>query len=199
MGHGVSCPECGKGCTMADHAPERTWRHLDTMQFETLIRARVPRSRCPEHGVKTVGVSWAEPGSRFTLLVERFALAVMVAARSLTQACDLLGLDWDVVRRIMVRAVQRGLKRREPGGLVHAGIDEKSFRSGQSCDLGMHLTQVERATMTEVRFQGKWGEVGAFEARHGQSCACTGFFLPKSYLRAPLDTSDLRPPDGVMH
>ena len=132
MGHGVSCPECGKGCTMADHAPERTWRHLDTMQFETLIRARVPRSRCPEHGVKTVGVSWAEPGSRFTLLVERFALDVMVAACSLTQACDLLGLDWDVVQRIMVRAVQRGLKRRELEGLVHAGIDEKSFRSGQS-------------------------------------------------------------------
>ena len=57
MEHGVSCPECGGVCPMADHAPERTWRHLDTMQFETLIRARVPRSRCPEHGVKTIRVS----------------------------------------------------------------------------------------------------------------------------------------------
>ena len=24
---------------MADHAPERSWRHLDTMQFETVLRA----------------------------------------------------------------------------------------------------------------------------------------------------------------
>ena len=57
---------------------------------------------------------------------------MILAARSLTQACDLLGLDWDAVQRIMERAVQRGLKRRELDGLAHAGIDEKSFRSGQS-------------------------------------------------------------------
>ena len=48
------------------------------------------------------------------------------------QAADLLGLDWDAVQRIMDRAVQRGLKRRELDGLAHVGIDEKSFRSGQS-------------------------------------------------------------------
>jgi len=148
MGHGVPCAECGKRCTMADHAPERTWRHLDTMQFETLIRARVPRSRCPEHGVKTIGVSWAEPGSRFTLLFERFALDVILAARSLTQACDLLGLDWDAVQRIMDRAVQRGLKRRELEGLAHAGIDEKSFRSGQSY-ISL-LTDLDQSRVLEV-------------------------------------------------
>ena len=128
----VPCPECGKLCTIADHAPERTWRHLDTMQFETLLRARVPRSRCPQDGVKTISVPWAEAGSRFTLLFERFALDVILAARSLTQARELLGLDWDAVQRIMDRAVTRGLKRRELEGLVHVGIDEKSFRSGQS-------------------------------------------------------------------
>ncbi len=27
---------------------ERTWRHLDTMQLETVLRARVPRVRHPE-------------------------------------------------------------------------------------------------------------------------------------------------------
>jgi len=131
-GHEVSCPECGKCCAIADHAPERTWRHLDTMQFETRIRARTPRSRCPEHGVKTVAVAWAEAGSRFTLLFERFAIDVLLACRSLSQAGDLLRLDWDAVQRIMDRAVQRGLQRRELEGLAHVGIDEKSFRSGQS-------------------------------------------------------------------
>jgi transposase len=35
VGGTVTCPECGVGCTIADHAPERSWRHLDTMQFET--------------------------------------------------------------------------------------------------------------------------------------------------------------------
>jgi transposase len=148
QGHEVSCPKCGRECTIADHAPERTWRHLDTMQFETLIRARVPRSRCPEHGVKTISVSWAEPGSRFTLLFERFALAVLLACRSLTQACDLLGLDWDAVQRIMDRAVRRGLERRELEGLAHVGIDEKSFRSGQSY-ISL-LTDLDESRVLEV-------------------------------------------------
>lgn len=131
-GNAVVCPECGRQCAIADHAPERKWRHLDTMQFETLIRARVPRSRCQEHGVKTIAVPWAEPGSRFTLFFEGFALEVLLASRSLTQACELLGLDWDAAQRIMERAVRRGLKRRELDGLRHVGIDEKSFGSGQS-------------------------------------------------------------------
>jgi transposase len=147
-GHGVSCAECGRECTIADHAPERTWRHLDTMQFETLIRARVPRSNCPEHGVKTIAVPWAEPGSRFTLLFEQFAVDVLLACRSLTQACDLLGLDWDAVQRIMDRAVRRGLQRRDIEGLAHVGIDEKSFKSGQSY-ISL-LTDLDRSRVLEV-------------------------------------------------
>ena len=31
------CPECGKKAPIYDQAPERQWRHLDTMQFETLL------------------------------------------------------------------------------------------------------------------------------------------------------------------
>ena len=53
------CPECQVTCPQADLAPERTWRHLDLMQFETILRARVPRSDCPSCGVKTTTVPWA--------------------------------------------------------------------------------------------------------------------------------------------
>jgi hypothetical protein len=42
--------------------------------------------------VKTVRVPWAEPGSRFTLPFEAFAVAVIAACRSLSQASELLGL-----------------------------------------------------------------------------------------------------------
>ena len=31
QGHGVPCADCGRKCTMADHAPERTWRHLENI------------------------------------------------------------------------------------------------------------------------------------------------------------------------
>mgnify|MGYP002136460919 CR=1 FL=1 len=38
----VTCPDCGKPCALADHASERRWRHLDTMQFATELVARLP-------------------------------------------------------------------------------------------------------------------------------------------------------------
>jgi transposase len=127
----VVCPTCGQECPRHDHAPERTWRHLDVMQFTTLIRARLPRCACPEHGVVTVQPPWAEPGARFTLLFEAFAVEVIAACRSLTQAADLLELDWDSVLRIMARAVTRGLARRSTAAVRQIGLDEKSFKRGQ--------------------------------------------------------------------
>ena len=33
------CPECGSELTCYDHTPERRWRHLDTMQFKTILHA----------------------------------------------------------------------------------------------------------------------------------------------------------------
>ncbi len=131
-GQKVICPDCQKVCSMKDRMEERTWRHLDTMQFETRIRCRVPRSNCPEHGVKAVKVPWAEPGSRFTKLFERFAIEVLKGSQSVSHATDLLGISWDQAHRIMERAVERGLERRDGEKLKYVGMDEKSFGCGQS-------------------------------------------------------------------
>ena len=54
--------------------------------------------------------------------------------------------------------------------------------SFQSAELGMHLIQVERVTMTEVCFRGTRREVGTPNACHGQSCARSGSFLRQNYL-----------------
>lgn len=100
------------------------------MQFQTIIRSRVPRSECPDHGVKTINVPWAGSNSRFTLLFEKFAIDVMIAAKSLTSAASLLGLSWDQLHYIQARAVARGLSRRELDDIKYVGIDEKSFLKG---------------------------------------------------------------------
>ena len=52
----------------------------------------------------------------------------------------------------MDRAVRRGLKHREPEGLAHLGIDEKSFRSGQS-SISL-LTDLDESRVLEVREGG---------------------------------------------
>jgi transposase len=127
----VACPQCGKLCWVYDRLPERTWRHLSVMQYLLELRCAVPRCECPEHGVKTMTVPWAEPGSRFTVHFEAFAVEVIAACRSLTQAPGLLRLHWDSVQRLIERAVERGLARRTTEGLKRVGLDEKSFLRGQ--------------------------------------------------------------------
>ena len=44
------CPDCGETAPLYDHVEERVRRHLNACQFQTLIHARLPRAKCPEHG-----------------------------------------------------------------------------------------------------------------------------------------------------
>ena len=131
-GGGLCCPDCGTACSRADLAPERQWRHLDTMQFQTVIRARIPRADCPSCGVKTVRIPWADKHSRFTLLFEAFAIEVLQACANVKCAAALLGLNWQTTHAIMERAVERGLERRSVEEVRHVGLDEKSFGQGHS-------------------------------------------------------------------
>jgi transposase len=101
------------------------------MQFETHLRARVPRSNCKSCGVKTTRVPWADKHSRFTVLFEAFAIAALKACGTISGAKELLGIGWDAAHRIMERAVERGLERRELESLEYVVMDEKSFGKGQ--------------------------------------------------------------------
>jgi transposase len=124
------CPECSKSYVIYDHRDERQWRHLDTMQFQTILHCRIPRVKCAEHGVKSIDVPWAEKNSRFTALFERLAIDVLLGCQNQTKAKGLLKLSWDEVHLIQEKAVQRGLERRSGGFLRYIGVDEKSFLKG---------------------------------------------------------------------
>ena len=125
------CPECGEPAPRYDRREQRLWRHLDTMQFKTYLVASVPRVDCPRHGVQTVKVSWSEPHSRFTLLFERLAIAVLKATAVQSKACSLLRLSAGQMHDVMERAVARGLQRRDRNEqLPHLSLDEKSFQKG---------------------------------------------------------------------
>ena len=134
-----ACPECSVEHGVYDHADERQWRHLDSCQFRTLLHARTPRVKCPEHGVRQARLPWAEPGSRFTLLFEALAIDVLLST-DVKKAATLLGLTWDEAWHIMERAVirGRGAKPQEMPPMI--GIDEKAIAKGHRymtlvCDL----------------------------------------------------------------
>lgn len=122
----IACPECGQVCGRYD-ARERRWRHLDTLQFQTILVAQVPRADCADHGVRQVPVPWAEGGSRFTALFEALVIDWLGEA-SISGVCRLVRLTWDEVDGIMKRAVARGLARRQLKPPTALGIDETSFR-----------------------------------------------------------------------
>lgn len=157
------CPECGAPCGLHDHDEERTWRHLDSCQFQTHLHARPPRVRCEQHGVRQVRLPWGEPLSRFTLLFESFAIDVLWETDVLG-AARILGLSWDEAHGIMERAVKRGLARREHKVPEYVGIDEKAIAQGQryatiACDLSdEHVIEVapERTKESVVRCFGRF-------------------------------------------
>jgi transposase len=128
-GEGI-CPECGKRCMLYDQRQERQWRHLDTMQFRTLLHCQIPRVKCPDHGVKSVEVPWAESNSRFTALFERLAIEILLGCQNQTKAKGLLHLSWDEVHHIQEKAVERGLSWRSLEEVKYIGVDEKSFLEG---------------------------------------------------------------------
>jgi len=125
-GQEFTCPECERKLGVYDHAEERSWRHLDSCQFATMLRARIPRVQCPEHGVRQASVPWAEPRSRFTLLFERFAIDVLLET-DVAGAAKILGISWDEAHHLMQRAVARGRARKPRGLARRIGIDEKAI------------------------------------------------------------------------
>lgn len=120
------------------------------MGFETQIVARTPRADCPEHGVLNMETPWAGKHGRFTLAFEAFAIKVLLACRSISSACELLGLSWDSVQTIMDRAVERGLERRSLEGITAVGMDEKSFLRGQSYASLLYDLEPGRARVIEM-------------------------------------------------
>lgn len=144
----VACPECGRACAIYDYGRRREWQHLDTMQLKTVLRARVPRANSPQHGPPTVRVPRADPMTRFTVVFEALSIEVLENARSTTQACELLKINWSTADRIMGRAVARGLELRKLEDLRHVGLDEKSFLKGHRYITA--LNDLDRGRVLEV-------------------------------------------------
>jgi len=122
----LHCPKCeGRGSRYDSR--ERRWRHLDTMQYRTILVADVPRVQCDEHGVVQVTVPWSDPKSRFTALFEALVIDWLKEA-SFSAVARQLSLSWDQVDGIQERAVRRGLARRRKQRPRRIGVDETSFR-----------------------------------------------------------------------
>jgi transposase len=134
-----ACAACQQDAPVYDHTPEHAWRHLDTCQCRTYLHASLPRTHCPKDGVKQVRSPWAEPRSQFTRLCEMRMIDTLKDC-DVTGVTRLTGTSWDETWGVMMRAVYRGLARKDRRVPARIGSDEKSVGKGHEdesivCDL----------------------------------------------------------------
>ncbi|WP_241086770.1 helix-turn-helix domain-containing protein [Candidatus Vondammii sp. HM_W22] len=98
------CSTCGQ-ISLGYDSRKRRWRHLDTCQYKTILVTDVPRMKCEEHGVVTVSVPWAEPGSGFTAMFEALVIDWLKEA-SISAVSRLMGLNWNAIDGIMQQSYQ---------------------------------------------------------------------------------------------
>lgn len=129
-GERYPCPVCAESCKAHDFA-ELSWRHLNFFQHHCLIKARVPRIRCSEHGLRRVNVPWARPGSGFTLLFEQ---AVMVLAREMpvNAVARYVGVTDKRIWRVVTHYVLKAMGQLDLSALCGIGLDETATKRGHN-------------------------------------------------------------------
>jgi len=129
-GSRFACPQCGQGDCPVHDTQERTWRHLNFFQHKTLLHARQPRVKCPEHGVKTVEVPWARPQVGFTLLMEAFIMALVQSGMTPKQVARMIDEHDTHIWRILEHYVEKARNEADYSDVKIVGVDETSRRRG---------------------------------------------------------------------
>jgi transposase len=131
VGGTFECPVCKRGGCKAWDTSEKTWRHLNFFQYEAHLHARVPRVKCPEHGVKLVEAPWARPGSGFTLLFEALVLA-MVRQMPVNAVARLVGEHDTRIWRVVHHYVDQARTEADFSGVRQVAVDETSSKRGHN-------------------------------------------------------------------
>ena len=107
-----SCPRCAFTTGARYDRTTRDWRHLSLGRWRVVVRATLCRLVCPEHGVVTEAVPWAEHDSRFTRDFE-----------------DLVRQEhWEVERKIFVAGPSTSTARAStPSSLATFAVRRRAF------------------------------------------------------------------------
>ncbi len=123
-----ACPECGCMCPVHDTSTQR-WRHMNFWQHQTVLEARVPRVKCPEHGVHQIQVPWARAGSGFTLMMEA-CLLVLAMEMPVSKVAELFGEHDTRLWRVIRHYVNEAHARADWSKVRNVQVDETSARRG---------------------------------------------------------------------
>lgn len=128
------CPKCGRRCSgydTKDPEKETTWRAPNINGVPVLIRYTPKRIECPEHGVLTENIPWADGNSHFT---EAFNNEVAWLSMHMNKSAvtRYVGINWRTVGKCIKAAWDRiepdvSLRMRD---LRRICVDETGSRKG---------------------------------------------------------------------
>jgi transposase len=169
-----ACPakDCAQGGCPLHDTTDKTWRHLDFFQHKAFLHARLPRVRCPEHGVRQVAVPWARPGSGFTLLFEALVCS-FAAAMPRAKVAQMIREHDTRIWRVVEHHVHAARDQLDCSGVRRVGMDETSAARGQDdisifADLDARrviFATEERSAETVARFAAELAEHGGDPAK----------------------------------
>ena len=155
--HHCLCPICQNKCSIYDHQlpTASTWRASNLGGIPVFLHYRPARIICPEHGVLTEFIPWADGNSRFTPEFNN-TVAWLVTRLPKTAIATYLDIDW----RTVGNCVDLAWHRIEPDrtqryiGVRKICIDEVSYQRGHK-----YITVVYDMERNNVLWAGKGHEI----------------------------------------
>jgi transposase len=122
--------DTGEVFPIFDFRTERSWRHLDCMEFKTHVHCRLPRIKTSDGRVHTIEYDWAESGFSYTKKFENKCIEVLQFTHNRKGASALMRVSDDKICGVMHSAVERGLSVRDLSKVSQISLDEKSYKRG---------------------------------------------------------------------
>ena len=125
------CSTTLKECIIYDYGEERRIRHLDLFEYNTYINVRIPRVKNNKSEVTKIKLEWLDDRVSYSYLFELKVVTALLMSKNQTKTADFFDTTYDIVHGIMLRAVNRGLLKRNLDTTEILSIDEKSYGNGQ--------------------------------------------------------------------
>jgi len=109
----------------------RRVRHLDVFDYTTYINFRTPRVKNESGDVRQINIGWVDSRVSYTYKFENKVIEALLMSKNQSKTAEFFDTTFDIVHIIMLRAVERGLLRRNLSDMPALSIDEKSFGNGQ--------------------------------------------------------------------
>ncbi len=180
---GEACPHCRrKNIGGYDHAPERTWRHLNVCQLQSEIVCPLPRGQCKDcRKVYTVRAPWEGRSRGLTQEFEAFALTLM-REMPVSKAGEILGETDQKLWRALFAHVDAAWAELSWENVVWVGADEMNRKKGHNYLTVFADLEARRVLLAvEGKDAGTWEQFAAQLVKHNGH--------PKAITQVAIDMS----------